>query len=70
MSPIIEELADEYEDKVSFGKLNVDENPQTASRFEIFGIPTLIIMKNGKEVDRIVGAVSKDHIKEKLKKHL
>jgi len=70
MAPVFEELAEEYEGKVAFGKLNVDENPQTAGRFGILGIPTLLIMKNGEEVDRIVGAVPKDYIKTKLKKHL
>jgi len=70
ISPIVEELAKEYAGKVLFGKLNVDENPRTAERFRIFGIPTLLIIRNGKEVDRIVGLVPKDHIKARLKKHL
>jgi thioredoxin 1 len=70
ISPIVEELAKEYAGKAFFGKLNVDENPRTAERFRIFGIPTLLIIKNGKEVDRIVGLVPKDHIKARLKKHL
>lgn len=69
ISPIVEELAKEYAGKVLFGKLNVDENPRTAERFRIFGIPTLLIIKNGKEVDRIVGLVPKDHIEAHLKKH-
>ncbi len=70
ISPIVEELAKEYAGKVLFGKLNVDENPRTAGRFQIFGIPTLLIIKNGKEVDRIVGLVPKDQIEARLKKHL
>jgi len=70
ISPIVEELAKEYAGKVLFGKLNVDENPRTAELFRIFGIPTLLIIRNGKEVDRIVGLVPKDHIKTRLKKHL
>ena len=70
ISPIIEELAKEYAGKVLFGKLNVDENPRTAERFWIFGIPTLLIIRNGKEVDRIVGLVPKDQIEARLKKHL
>ena len=70
ISPIVEELAKEYAGKVLFGKLNVDENPRTAERFQIFGIPTLLIIKNGKEVDRIVGLAPKDHIEARLKKHL
>jgi len=70
IAPIVEELAKEYVGKALFGKLNVDENPRTAERFQIFGIPTLLIIKNGKEVDRIVGLVPKDNIKARLKKHL
>jgi len=70
IAPIVEELAKEYAGKVFFGKLNVDENPRTAGRFQIFGIPTLLIIENGKEVDRIVGLAPKDHIKARLKKHL
>jgi len=70
IAPIVEELAKEYAGKVLFGKLNVDENPRTAERFRIFGIPTLLIIRNGKEVDRIVGLVPKDQIEARLKKHL
>lgn len=70
IAPIIEELAKEYAGKVLFGKLNVDENPRTAERFRIFSIPTLLIIENGKEVDRIVGLVPKDQIEARLKKHL
>ncbi len=70
IAPMIEELAKEYAGKVLMGKLNVDENPSTARRFQILGIPTLLIMKNGKEVDRIVGVVPKNHIEARLKKHL
>ncbi|MGB9756434.1 MAG: thioredoxin [Candidatus Bathyarchaeales archaeon] len=70
LAPTIEELAEEYFGKIFVGKINVDENPLTAERFQIFSIPTLIIMKDGKEVDRIVGLVPKKHIEAVLKKHL
>jgi thioredoxin 1 len=70
ISPIVEELAKEYGGKAFFGKLNVDENPRTARYFRIFGIPTLLIIRNGKEVDRIVGLVPKDQIEARLKKYL
>ena len=70
ISPIVEELAKEYAGKAFFGKLNVDENPRTARYFRIFGIPTLLIIGNGKEVDRIVGLVPKGQIEARLKKHL
>ncbi len=70
MAPVIEELAKEYAGKVLFGKLNVDENPATADRFQVFSIPTLIIMKAGAEVDRIVGFVPKSQVEARLKKFL
>jgi thioredoxin 1 len=70
IAPTIKELAKEYGEKVLVGKLNVDENPETAERFQIFSIPTLLIMKNGKEIDRIVGLVPKKQIETHLKKYL
>lgn len=70
VAPIIEELAKEHAGAIVFGKLNVDENSETATRFNIMGIPTLLIMKNGTEVDRIVGAVPKLLIENKLKKYI
>ena len=70
LGPTIEKLAEEYAGKVLVGKLNVDENPRTAERFQIFSIPTMLIMKNGKEVDRIVGLVPKNHVDAVLRKHL
>jgi thioredoxin 1 len=69
LTPTIEELVKDYAGKVLIGKLNVDENPQTAECFQVFSIPTLLIMKNGKEVDRIVGCVPKKHIEAALRKH-
>jgi thioredoxin 1 len=69
MSPVIEELAKEHAGEVVFGKLNVDENPETATKFSIMGIPTLLIMKHGAEVDRMVGVAPKLMIENKLKKH-
>jgi thioredoxin 1 len=70
LAPNIQELADEYAGKVFVGKLDVDENPSTAERFQVFSIPTVLIMKDGKEVDRIVGCVPKDYIVNTLKKYL
>lgn len=70
ISPIINELAREYAGEIVFGKLNVDENPETAKRFNIMGIPTLLVMKNGVEVDRLVGVAPKMMIESKLKKHI
>jgi thioredoxin len=70
IAPIIEELAKEHAGETVFGRLDVDENPETATRFNIMGIPTLLIMKNGAEVDRIVGAAPKLLIENKLKKYV
>jgi thioredoxin 1 len=70
LTPVIEELSKDYTGRVLIGKLNVDENPQTAECFQVFSIPTLLIMKNGREVDRIVGCVPKKHIEAALRKHL
>jgi len=70
LAPTIEELAREYTGKVLVGKLNVDDNPRTAERFQIFSIPTMLIMKNGREVDRIVGLVPKNHVEAVLRRHL
>ena len=70
VAPIIDKLAKEYAGKVVFGKLNVDENPETSTRFGIMGIPTLLILKNGQEVDRVVGVIPKQYIEARLLKHL
>lgn len=70
MAPVVEELAEEYAGRVLVGKINVDENPSTANRFQVFSIPTLIIMKAGEEVDRIVGFVPKSQVEDRLKKYL
>ena len=70
LAPTIEELAREYAGKILVGKLNVDENPQTAECFQVYSIPTMVIMKNGQEVDRLVGCVQKKVIVAALEKHL
>jgi thioredoxin 1 len=70
LAPTIEDLAKEMSGKVFVGKLNVDENPDTASCYKVFSIPTVLIMKDGKEVDRIVGCVPKESILSTLKKYM
>jgi thioredoxin 1 len=69
ISPIIEQLASEYGGKVVFGKLNIDENQTVAQYFGIQSIPTMMILKNSKVVDVIVGALPKAQIETKLKQH-
>jgi thioredoxin 1 len=66
IAPIVDELAKEYSGKVVFGKLNVDENPETAQRYGVMAIPTLLVMKEGKEVDRVVGVLPKNQLEAKV----
>jgi len=66
IAPIVDELAKEYSGKVVFGKLNVDENPETTQRFGVMAIPTLLVMKDGQEVDRVVGVVPKNQLEAKV----
>jgi thioredoxin 1 len=66
ITPIIEELANELQGKIVFGKLNVDENPRTSLGFKIMSIPTLLVFKNGELVDRLVGAFPKEELKKRL----
>ena len=70
IGPIIEQLASEMKGKVVFGKLNVDENMQTANKHRISAIPTLMIFKNGKLIDKIVGAYPKPALTAKILKLL
>lgn len=66
IAPTIDELASEYEGKLRVFKLNTDENPDVAGRYQIMGIPTLLFFKDGKLVDKMVGAASKKQFKEKI----
>ncbi|MHC1586520.1 MAG: thioredoxin [Candidatus Hecatellaceae archaeon] len=70
IAPIIEQLASQYAGKVVFGKLNVDENPESAMKFMVAAIPTLILFKNGAEVERLIGAMPKQAIEAAIQKHL
>ena len=70
VAPIVEELAKDYDGRVKIGKLDVDNNQQTAMKFGIRSIPTLLIFKNGQVVDTIIGAVPKGNIAKKLDAHL
>ena len=66
VGPILDELAAESRGRYRIAKLNVDENPQTASRFQIASIPTMLIFKDGKLIDRLIGAQPKQAIAERL----
>ncbi|NQT74411.1 MAG: thioredoxin [Chloroflexi bacterium] len=66
VGPIIEELAEDFDGKVDFVKVNVDENPRIASQFSIQSIPTLLMFKDGRPMDQVVGMKPKDELKKKL----
>jgi thioredoxin 2 len=66
IGPLVEQLADEMVGRARIAKLNVDENPQTAARFDLRSIPTLLIFKGGQEVDRLLGAMPKQEIARRL----
>jgi len=66
IAPLVEELATEYEGKVKFSKLNVDENPEVSMKYEIRSIPTLLVFKDGKPVATIVGAVPKKQLQKEV----
>lgn len=70
IAPTVEAFADEYEGKIKVGKVNVDENNGTAARFNIRGIPTLLLFKGGKVVDQRVGAVGKTELVKMVEPHV
>lgn len=67
VSPIVDQIATEYAGKLKVVKVNVDDNQDLASRYGIMSIPTLLFLKNGEEKDKIVGAVPKSKIEDKVK---
>ncbi|MCM8799235.1 MAG: thioredoxin [Candidatus Omnitrophica bacterium] len=70
IAPIVEEIAKEYKDKIKVAKLNVEDYPSIASRFGIMSIPTLIIFKDGKAVESLIGVVSKNQIISRIKNYV
>ena len=66
VNPIVSRLASKYNGKVAFGKLNVDENQEVASRFGIMSIPTFLVFKNGEKVDSIIGALPEKVLENKI----
>lgn len=70
IAPVIEELAGTYQGQMKFGKLNVDEYPQVAAQHRIMNIPTLLLFKGGKEVDRMIGVQPKEELLRRLNKVL
>lgn len=70
VSPIVEELSNEYAGQVRFAKMNTDDNEATATQYGIWSIPTLIIFKDGKEVNRLVGFAPKEQLKRQIDRSL
>ncbi len=70
IAPLVEQLADEYEGRLKVAKLDVDTNQQTAMRFGVRSIPSVLFFKGGKHVDTVVGAVPKAYLVEKVEQHL
>ncbi|HAD13186.1 MAG TPA: thioredoxin [Saprospirales bacterium] len=66
MTPVIEELSSEYEGRAVIGKLNVDENPEVPTNYNVRGIPTFLIFKGGELKEKVVGAQTKQFLKEKI----
>ncbi|HEX8431172.1 MAG TPA: thioredoxin [Longimicrobium sp.] len=70
VAPIVEALADEYAGQVTVGKLDVDNNQQSAAKFNVRSIPTILFFKDGKVVDTVIGAVPRPALESKIKQHL
>jgi thioredoxin 1 len=70
LAPTVDQLATDFDGRASVGKLNVDENPEVAQRFQIRGIPTLLIFKDGQLADTIVGLASKEDLASRIQKQL
>ena len=70
ITPVLEEVAGDYSEKMKIGKINVDDSKDIAVNYGIMSIPTLIIFKNGEEAERIVGYASKDDLKKTLDKYV
>ncbi len=70
LAPTVDAVATDYAGKVTVGKLNVDDNPNTAFRFQVRGIPTLLLFKGGQVVESVVGLVQKDELKKVLDKYV
>ena len=62
IAPVVEQLTEDYKGKVKVAKLDVDDNPLTASRYDVMSIPTLLLFRNGTVIDRVVGAVPKQYL--------
>jgi len=69
LDPVVKQLAKEWDGKVKFGKLDVDHNPELAMEYQVMGVPTLMLFKNGEPVERVTGYQPKDRLEKKFKVH-
>ncbi len=70
IEPAIEELAQEHQGEIVYGKLNIDQNRQTAQKYRIMSIPALLVFKNGQQIDTIIGAMPKPQLQQKIQEKL
>lgn len=70
MGPIVEDLAEEFDEKVKFGKINIDDESEIASKYAISSVPTFLFFKEGEVIDKVIGAVNQEELEEIIKKHL
>jgi thioredoxin 1 len=70
LGPIVEEVADLFKDQIKVSKLNIDDNPKVTTQYGVMSIPTLILFKDGKAIERLVGLVAKERLEEFVKKAL
>ncbi len=70
MEPVLDELAEEYQGDVVIGKMNVDKNQNIPSRFQVSSIPTMVLFKEGEVVDRMIGALGKEQLSQKIEENL
>jgi thioredoxin len=70
VAPVLEQLASEYQGRIKIAKLNVDENPTTSAQYGIRSIPTMLIFKNGRQIDKLIGALPRQEIEQHVKSAL
>ena len=70
MGPLIDELSDKFKGKIKFAKINIDDNPELASKFNVSSIPNFVLFKNGKKIEQFVGSMSTEEFEERLHKFI
>ena len=68
MAPVIEELADKFERRIKFGKVNVEENPELAQKYNVVSIPNFVLFKDGKKIEQFTGTIPEEEFAERLEK--